>query len=169
MDESEGQGKPSKEERRLAWERKRAFREKVILAAIAVPLLALAAFALKGLFVKEAPIAGTEGAALPSFAFVSAAAEKSYRIALAEPELLRNLPCYCGCGSHAGHRHNLDCFLNDDGTFDDHAAYCVTCQNIAIEAYELKQQGKSLKEIRDYIDRKYSRFGRPTPTPPVLA
>jgi hypothetical protein len=28
-------------------------------------------------------------------------------------------------------------------------------------------QGKPLKEIRTYIDRTYSRYGLPTPTPPV--
>ncbi|MEM4389446.1 MAG: PCYCGC motif-containing (lipo)protein [Candidatus Micrarchaeia archaeon] len=167
--EGEPQSELTKEAKRQAWLQKKARREKIVLAAIAIPLLALAALALKGFFVKEPPIAGTEGASLPNYAFVSAAAEKAYRIALAEPELLRNLPCYCGCGGHAGHRHNLDCFVHDDGSFDSHAAYCVTCQNIAIEGYELKRQGKSLKEIRDYIDRKYSQFGRPTPTPPVLA
>jgi hypothetical protein len=28
-------------------------------------------------------------------------------------------------------------------------------------------EGKPLKEIRTYVDRTYSRYGQPTPTPPV--
>jgi hypothetical protein len=28
-------------------------------------------------------------------------------------------------------------------------------------------EGKPLKEIRAYIDRTYSKYGSPTPTPPV--
>jgi len=28
-------------------------------------------------------------------------------------------------------------------------------------------EGKALKDIRVYVDRTYSRFGPPTPTPPV--
>lgn len=32
----------------------------------------------------------------------------------------------------------------------------------------MMKQGKSLKEIRDYIDGEYSKYGPPTDTEPVL-
>lgn len=51
--------------------------------------------------------------------------QEAYRFAIANPEVLSRLPCYCGCGS-VGHESNLDCFIqefNPDGSvvFDDHA------------------------------------------------
>lgn len=51
--------------------------------------------------------------------------QEAYRFAIANPEVLARLPCYCGCGGE-GHKSNLDCFVqgfNSDGSavFDYHA------------------------------------------------
>lgn len=50
---------------------------------------------------------------------------EAYQFALANPELLQRIPCYCGCGS-IGHKSNLDCYVKEikpDGkvAFEDHA------------------------------------------------
>ena len=50
---------------------------------------------------------------------------EAYRFAIANPDALSNIPCYCGCGG-VGHQSNLDCFVqqfNADGSvvLDDHA------------------------------------------------
>jgi hypothetical protein len=50
---------------------------------------------------------------------------EAYRFAIANRELLRAVPCYCGCGA-MGHRDNLDCYIKSvrpDGTieFEHHA------------------------------------------------
>jgi len=39
--------------------------------------------------------------------------------------------------------------------------------DIARDAMRLLGQGKSLAEIRNYVDRQYSKFGPPTDTEPV--
>ncbi|HID85867.1 MAG TPA: hypothetical protein EYP55_00615 [Anaerolineae bacterium] len=39
--------------------------------------------------------------------------------------------------------------------------------DIARDAMRLLGQGKSLPEIRAFVDRQYSRFGQPTDTEPV--
>ena len=39
--------------------------------------------------------------------------------------------------------------------------------DITRDVMRMLDQGKSLKEIRAYVDRTYSRFGPSTPTPPV--
>ena len=42
----------------------------------------------------------------------------AYLFALAHPEVLRYMPCYCGC-EEVGHRSNVDCFIDavqPDGT-----------------------------------------------------
>lgn len=36
----------------------------------------------------------------------------AYRFAIANPEVLAKLPCFCGCGSK-GHKSDLDCFIED--------------------------------------------------------
>lgn len=53
--------------------------------------------------------------------------QEAYRFAVANPELVDQMPCYCGCGG-VGHTSNLDCYVkafNPDGSvaeFDNHAA-----------------------------------------------
>lgn len=50
---------------------------------------------------------------------------EAYQFAMANPDALKNVPCYCGCGA-VGHTSNYDCYVKEakpDGTFvfDDHA------------------------------------------------
>ena len=51
--------------------------------------------------------------------------QEAYRFAIANPDVLRAFPCYCGCGA-VGHQSNLDCYIKEvrsDGSieFEDHA------------------------------------------------
>jgi len=39
--------------------------------------------------------------------------------------------------------------------------------DIARDVMRLMRQGKSLAEIRTFVDRQYSKFGQPTDTEPV--
>lgn len=54
--------------------------------------------------------------------------QEAYRFAVANPEALEHIPCYCGCNS-LGHINNAECYVktfNPDGSvteFDNHAAY----------------------------------------------
>ncbi len=70
--------------------------------------------------------ATTQEPALPDF-LRNGSAEKreAYSIAVANPEVLSQYPCYCGCDA-LGHKSNLDCYIREvrvDGSivFDDHA------------------------------------------------
>ena len=40
---------------------------------------------------------------------------RTYQIAKDIPEVLENMPCYCGCYGSSGHRNNLDCFTDNHG------------------------------------------------------
>ncbi len=91
------------------------------------------------------------------------AVQDAYRFAIANPDVLTQLPCYCGCGA-MGHTSNYACYVqgkNPDGTlaFDDHALGCSICVDITQDAMRMLDQGKSLAEIRAYVDSTYSRFG----------
>jgi hypothetical protein len=55
---------------------------------------------------------------------------------------------------------------NGEITWDSHGTTCGACLEIAAESAALKEQGKSVLEIRTYIDKKYKEgFAKPTPTP----
>lgn len=47
-----------------------------------------------------------------------AVVQEAYRFAIANPDILEQIPCYCGCGA-MGHQSDLDCFVesfNPDGS-----------------------------------------------------
>ncbi len=94
-----------------------------------------------------------------------------YLLAAEASDVLQWIPCYCGCGASAGHKSNLECFVHEqreDGTivWDDHGTRCGTCIDIAFQSAKLTKEGKSIKEIREWVDQRYSNTGaEPTPTP----
>ena len=53
--------------------------------------------------------------------------QEAYRFAIANKELLEQIPCFCGCTA-AGHKSNYNCYVAEDGgpgevvKFDNHAA-----------------------------------------------
>ena len=53
--------------------------------------------------------------------------QEAYRFAIANKELLEQIPCFCGCTSE-GHKSNYNCYVAEDGGpgevvhFDNHAA-----------------------------------------------
>lgn len=88
---------------------------------------------------------------------------EAYRFAVANPEVLTKLPCYCGCGE-MGHTSNYACYVageNTDDTpvFDNHALGCSICVDITQDAMRMLDEGVSLSEIRAYVDQTYSKFG----------
>jgi hypothetical protein len=38
--------------------------------------------------------------------------QEAYRFAIANPDILSQIPCYCGCGN-MGHESDLDCFVEE--------------------------------------------------------
>jgi len=51
---------------------------------------------------------------LPAELFTGPARD-AYRAAAEIPDVLAGLACYCGCAKSHGHRHLLDCFVDDHG------------------------------------------------------
>ncbi|MEK7247607.1 MAG: PCYCGC motif-containing (lipo)protein [Chloroflexota bacterium] len=92
--------------------------------------------------------------------------QMAYRFAADRPDVMRWMVCYCGCGDHSGHKSALNCFIKDGGReFDSHGADCQMCVNIALDAKAMTAEGRSLKDIRAYIDGKYGAIGPGTDTP----
>ena len=94
--------------------------------------------------------------------------EEAYLFASNNPTVLETVPCFCGCNV-LGHKNNLDCYIKSVGkdgafTYDNHAAYCSICVKITEDVARLSQEGKSSRDIRNYIDAQYSSFGPSTKT-----
>lgn len=89
--------------------------------------------------------------------------QTAYQFAAANPTVMKNIPCYCGCGN-IGHTSNYSCYVSnvdDKGnfTFDNHALGCSICVDITQDVMRLLKDGKSPQEARAYIDATYSKYG----------
>jgi hypothetical protein len=105
--------------------------------------------------------------------YVMAASEDvrmAYQYAMDRPDVMMWMPCYCGCGEHSGHKSAKNCFIKESSTpgnpqFDEHGASCAMCVGIALDAKTMTEEGRSLAEIRAYIDQEYGAIGPGTDTP----
>lgn len=89
--------------------------------------------------------------------------QEAYQFNVANPDIMKNIPCYCGCGA-VGHTSNYDCYVsNVDGagniTFDNHALGCSICVDITQDVMRVLKDGKSPQEARAYVDSTYSKYG----------
>ncbi len=89
--------------------------------------------------------------------------QTAYQFAAANPDVMKGIPCYCGCGS-IGHTSNYSCYVqSSDGQgqlkFDDHALGCSLCVDITQDTRRLLGQGKSVPEIKAYVDATYAKYG----------
>ncbi len=63
----------------------------------------------------------------PDLRDAPAEVQEAYRFAIANKELLEQIPCFCGCNA-TGHKSNYNCYVAEDGGpgevlhFDQHAA-----------------------------------------------
>jgi hypothetical protein len=88
---------------------------------------------------------------------------QAYQFAVANPDVMKHIPCYCGCGA-MGHTSNYSCYvagLDAKGSvkFDSHALGCSICVDITQDTMRLLRQGKDVQAIRAYVDQTYSRYG----------
>ena len=118
----------------------------------------------------DAAAVETAWAARPDYVRgADARVQEAYRYALERPDVIRWMPCYCGCASMQ-HRSNLDCFLRARMTagavaFEQHASFCDVCVQTALLAKQRIGEGRSLAEIRAEVDATFGGNGVPgTPT-----
>lgn len=132
------------------------------------PMVAL--FVLAGCASPSAHDRLADASALPeTIANQEARIRDAYRFALANPQVLESIPCYCGC-VNLGHRNNLECYLKPESTpeqpvFDDHAVPCGVCVDITHDVMEMLDVTDSRTTIRAYIDSNYSQLAPGTDTP----
>ena len=90
--------------------------------------------------------------------------QTAYQFAAANPDIMKNIPCYCGCGK-IGHTSNYSCYVtsvDDKGklTFDNHALGCSICVDITQDVMRMLREGKSPQDSRAYIDTTYAKYGQ---------
>ena len=89
--------------------------------------------------------------------------QMAYQFAAANPDIMKDIPCYCGCGN-IGHTSNYSCYVSsvdDKGklTFDNHALGCSICVDITQDVMRMLRDGKSPQDARAYVDATYSKYG----------
>ena len=93
----------------------------------------------------------------------------AYEFAARHPEVLRYVPCFCGC-ERGGHQANHDCYVKRRDSqghvveWDEHGIGCEVCVDVAQMAMQMHNAGASIGAIRSAIDAKF-RPGFPTSTP----
>jgi hypothetical protein len=90
----------------------------------------------------------------PRYVYNSEKSLLAYRIAITIPDVMKAVPCTCGC-TVIGHTSSKDCFMNDNGSYSPHAANCDICQDIAIDAFKLFKRGYSIRKIQSILHKKY--------------
>lgn len=84
-----------------------------------------------------------------------------YKFAAHNADLLKYVPCFCGC-ERMGHHANDECFISRrSGTgqvleWQPHGVICEVCLDVAHEAMQLHNTGASIEQIRRAIDTKWS-------------
>jgi len=89
--------------------------------------------------------------------------QQAYQFAFANSDVMTNIPCYCGCGA-MGHNSNYSCYVSSVDvkgtiTYDSHALGCSLCVDITQDAMRLIKDGKTVPEIRAYVDQTYAKYG----------
>ena len=89
--------------------------------------------------------------------------QTAYQFNVANPDLMKDIPCYCGCGN-VGHTSNYDCYVssvNEQGNiaFDNHALGCSICVDITQDVMRMLRDGKGPLDARVYVDATYSKYG----------
>jgi hypothetical protein len=89
--------------------------------------------------------------------------QTAYQFNAANPDIMKDIPCYCGCGD-IGHTSNYDCYVSDVDasgriTFDNHALGCSICVDITQDVMRMLRDDKTPQDARAYIDATYSRYG----------
>lgn len=94
----------------------------------------------------------------------------AYEFAARHPEVLKHVPCFCGCERN-GHGNNEDCFVarrNPEGRpeWSPHGIGCGICIDVAVTAMQMHASGSAVADIRRAIDLKYrDEYPTSTPTP----
>ena len=92
-----------------------------------------------------------------------AAVQQAYQFAVANPEVLTQIPCYCGCGA-MGHDSNYACYISETGpagkvVYDSHALGCSICVDITLDTMRMLDEGQTVPEIKATIDQTYAQYG----------
>lgn len=101
--------------------------------------------------------------------------QRLYEFQVTHGDVMRYMPCFCGCFQEAGHRSVRDCYIkkvNADGSvvFDSMAPTCQICLGVTRDVMRMLDEGKTPRVIRAAIDRTYVRnidYATPTPYPPA--
>jgi hypothetical protein len=96
----------------------------------------------------------------PQYVYTNDSVETGYRIAVKQPELLKQFPCYCFCDA-MGHKNLLHCFIKEGffgNKFDPHASECNICYGQAMLGLLWDAMGATNDTIKAGFDKKFEQL-----------
>src|SRR5215831_4288673 len=121
-------------------------KQNIALGVFAVAIIAgVAWYSLRGATNEpetSVQISKSDGVLSPTI-FQDPKARAAYQVAKDIPEVLEQLPCFCRCMMNFGHKNNLFCFK------DQHGSACDICQDIALDARKMHDEGLSITQIQE--------------------
>lgn len=85
---------------------------------------------------------------LPDYALQNSKVREAYQFAKYNPEVLIGINCDCGCSTF--HKDLLNCYIRDNGGWEEHASSCGICIQTALKTKQLYGENKTKEEI-NYI------------------
>ncbi|MFB9327172.1 PCYCGC motif-containing (lipo)protein [Paenibacillus aurantiacus] len=149
-------------------QRRKAIRQLLALAGVAAASIAILS-ACGGGDKNGAHLHGTElvettasYAAMPGFLKdYTDLTQSLYAQVGSATDIMKQINCYCGCMDDEGEQHDslYRCYIMDakegEITWTNHSASCGICMQELQDIVKLKGEGKSVDEIRQFIDDKY--------------
>jgi hypothetical protein len=87
--------------------------------------------------------------------------KSAFAFAAQHSEVLRYVPCFCGC-ERMGHHANDECFVAKRSAtgkvteWQPHGVICEICLDVAHQAMQLHESGATAEQIRRAVDTKWS-------------
>lgn len=143
----------------------------IIVGVIAIGLgIAIAVYKINTQNMEDSKQTLMRPESLPEFAQKTSRVSEAYIFAVQNPDMVKYIACYCGCGNMQDsdvlmtHKSLKDCYIKSDGSYEPHAAECKLCNDISLQVRDMSMKGYSLKIIRKTIDDEYSGRGVGTNT-----
>ncbi len=99
----------------------------------------------------------------PDVQAASEAVQTAYQFAVANADILSQIPCFCGCGQ-LGHKSNYDCYVagqdaSGANIFEPHALTCTICVDITHDTMRMLKEGYGVPDILGFVNQAYLRYG----------
>ncbi len=86
--------------------------------------------------------------------------QQAYGFAQANPKILKQFPCYCGCYQSVGHNSSYDCFMYPENIYNSHGSRCGVCLDVALTVQQDDQSKIPINQSIKKLNLRYKNAPR---------